>query len=160
MRPPTCGVTVTDSNAVLCPISSRYFGTSCAVAFTTVTSGGGMAGGAACALLRLQAVLVTSISPNASSAAVAPEKITLGLLMILILIWKGSWSRRRSQLQSCALPNFQAVLSSRAAAGRDAELPLQVARFGNALQRANSSRDHFHASAAQQKRTVLVGIAL
>ena len=44
IRPPTCGVTVTDSNAAFLPISSRYFGTYCAVAFATVTSGGGVAG--------------------------------------------------------------------------------------------------------------------
>ena len=58
----TCGVTVTDSKAAFLPISSRYLGTSCAVALTTVTSGGGMAGGAACTLPLLQAAAVNSNS--------------------------------------------------------------------------------------------------
>src|SRR5579871_6174465 len=59
MRPPTCGVTVTDSKAIFLPISSRYFGTSCDVAFTTVTSGGGIVG-AACTFCLLQPAMSNS----------------------------------------------------------------------------------------------------
>jgi hypothetical protein len=42
------------SERLLLPISPKYFGKSCAVALTTVTSGAGMAGAAACTLHRLQ----------------------------------------------------------------------------------------------------------
>ena len=47
MRPATCGVTVTDSNAPLRPISLRYVGTSREAAREIVTDGAKLAGAAA-----------------------------------------------------------------------------------------------------------------
>src|SRR5580658_2186852 len=90
MRPPTWGVTVTDSKAAFLPISSKYLGTSCAVALTTVTSGAGMAGAAACTLLRLQP------AANSSNAA-SPSRpyrrfevvLTVMFMAILNLNLKG-----------------------------------------------------------------------
>src|SRR5260370_5468691 len=60
MRPGTCGVTVTDSNAPLRPISSRYVGTARETAGAAVTSGAMGGGAAACALSRLHAVAAES----------------------------------------------------------------------------------------------------
>src|SRR4029077_10291149 len=60
MRPGTCGVTVTDSNAPLRPISSRYVGTARETAGAAVTSGRVRGGAAACALSRLHAVAAVS----------------------------------------------------------------------------------------------------
>src|SRR5215467_10716669 len=48
-RPATCGVTVTDSNAPLRPISLRYVGTSRDAARAIVTDGAKLAGAAAAA---------------------------------------------------------------------------------------------------------------
>src|SRR5579862_4439717 len=56
MRPGTCGVTVTDSNAPLRPISSRYVGTARETAGAAVTRGAMSGGAAACAFSRLHAV--------------------------------------------------------------------------------------------------------
>src|SRR5258708_39099508 len=80
MRPGTCGVTVTDSNAPLRPISSRYVGTARETAGAAVTSGAIGGGAAACAFSRLQAVTAAG-APNilrgptpADSHAAAPSK--------------------------------------------------------------------------------------
>src|ERR1700730_8554129 len=59
MRPGTCGVTVTDSNAPLRPISSRYVGTAREIAGAVVTSDA-KGGAAACAFSRLHAVAAVS----------------------------------------------------------------------------------------------------
>src|SRR5258706_14442835 len=63
MRPGTCGVTVTDSNAPLRPISSRYVGTARETAGAAVTSGATGGGAAACAFSRWHAVAAVS-APN------------------------------------------------------------------------------------------------
>src|SRR5882672_3678246 len=63
MRPGTCGVTVTDSNAPLRPISSRYVGTARETAGAAVTSGAMGGGAAARAFSRLHAVATVS-APN------------------------------------------------------------------------------------------------
>src|SRR5450432_4189433 len=60
MRPGTCGVTVTDSNAPLRPISSRYVGTARETAGAAVTSGAMGGDAAACAFSRLHAVAAVS----------------------------------------------------------------------------------------------------
>src|SRR6516164_5974957 len=83
MRPATCGVTVTDSKAAFLPISSKYLGTSCAVAFTTVTSGGGMEG-AACTRLLLHAAVVSSTSTSAAAARCPFRKVTSVFTIVFI----------------------------------------------------------------------------
>src|ERR1700758_5515279 len=84
MRPPTCGVTVTDSKAAFLPISSRYLGTSCAVAFTTVTNGAGVAGAAAWTPLLLHAVAVNKASHTAASDRCLVRKIALFFDVVFI----------------------------------------------------------------------------
>src|SRR5438067_12882815 len=65
IRPPTCSVTVTDSEPPLFPISSKYKGTSCFWAFATVTSGAGsICGPAACGFARLHPLAVSCHSSN------------------------------------------------------------------------------------------------
>jgi hypothetical protein len=76
---------VTDSNAAFQPISSSYFGTSCAVAFTTVTSGGGMAGAAACPLLRLHAAVINSAAAANTGSPARENGLLVNVLVILIL---------------------------------------------------------------------------
>src|SRR5712692_2103627 len=76
MRPGTCGVTVTDSNAPLRPISSRYVGTARETAGAAVTSGARGGGAAACAFSRLHAVAAVSAPttlrvPTAANARAA-----------------------------------------------------------------------------------------
>src|SRR4029077_14283233 len=60
MRPGTCGVTVTDSNAPLRPTSSRYVGTARETAGAVVTSGGSGGGAAALAFPRLHAAVAVT----------------------------------------------------------------------------------------------------
>ena len=60
MRPGTCGVTVTDSNAPLRPTSSRYVGTARETAGAAVTSGAMGGGAAAPAFPRLHAAAAVS----------------------------------------------------------------------------------------------------
>jgi hypothetical protein len=83
---PTCGVTVTDSKAAFLPISSKYFGTSCAVALTTVTSGAGMAGAAACTLLRLQPAVANSSAAASPSRPYRRFEVVLTVMFMAILI--------------------------------------------------------------------------
>src|SRR5205807_6410243 len=64
--PEICGVTVTDSKAPLRRISSRYTGTSWAVAGATVTSGADCGGPAACVLFLAH----PEINSKAASAAI------------------------------------------------------------------------------------------
>src|SRR5260221_14107562 len=80
MRPGTCGVTVTDSNAPLRPISSRYVGTAGEPAGAAVTSGA-IGGGAAAPAFRLHAVAAVSAPstvsvPTAANARAAARADT------------------------------------------------------------------------------------
>src|ERR1700719_3721282 len=85
LRPPTCGVTVTDSKAAFLPISSKYFGTSCAVALTTVTSGAGIAGAAACTLLRLQPAVANRSAAASPSRPYRRFEVVLTVMFMAIL---------------------------------------------------------------------------
>src|SRR5437660_11893489 len=68
--PEICGVTVTDSKAPLRPISSRYTGTSWAVAAATVTSGADC-GGPAAWVLFLAHPEITSKTASAAAAVIS-----------------------------------------------------------------------------------------
>ena len=63
IRPPTCGVTVTDSNAAFLTISSRYFGTSCAVRLRHRHQWWRRGRSAACTSLRLHAAVINTLLP-------------------------------------------------------------------------------------------------
>src|SRR4030088_2295815 len=81
MRPGTCGVTVTDSNAPLRPLSSRYVGTARETAGAAVTSGAIGGGSDACAVPRLHAVAAVSAPsrlriPTAANARAAARANT------------------------------------------------------------------------------------
>src|ERR1700676_3907051 len=79
MRPGTCGVTVTDSNAPFRPISSRYVGTSREMARVAVTSGATNGKPPAAAPWVLQAVVgpTPAISPRTATRRRATEAHTL-----------------------------------------------------------------------------------
>src|ERR1700730_2171044 len=76
MRPGTCGVTVTDSNAPLRPTSSRYVGTARETAGAAVTSGGKGGGAAACAFSRLHAVAAVSTTNTLRVPTAANPRVT------------------------------------------------------------------------------------
>src|ERR1700733_8645872 len=163
MRPPTCGVTVTASKAALRPISSRYRGTSCAAAFTTETSGNGIAG-AACTLPLLHA----SVAPSASAVAAnirfrlrnvfIPTLFCSFIAILILRVARFVLCRSREKRHHSTYVGG-AGIGQRGLRGINArELAMQLWASTDLLESTCPRRDELGDRAVQQKRCLAIGI--